>query len=312
MTSASLDKRRPSSSRTVIEIVIVTHNSEQVIDALLDSIPAASGDLSTRVVAVDCGSTDGTCARLRERDDCEVVETANVGYAAGINLGVETLGGSGPILVLNPDVRLHEHAVTEMVGALADPAVGIVAPRVLEADGRPSLSLRREPSLGRALGLSRTGAHRLTEKVSDPVAYSSAGVVDWALGAALLVSRECHDRLGGWDESYFLYSEETDLCLRARDIGLVTRYVPTAVCTHIGGGSGRSGRTHAMQVVNRVRLFRRRHGPLASALYFALITLGEVSWVVRGSAPSRTSLAALLLKRRRPAELGCSERLLPR
>jgi N-acetylglucosaminyl-diphospho-decaprenol L-rhamnosyltransferase len=312
MTATSPHPMPSAATVKTVDVVIVTHNSTQVIDDLLDSIPAACEGLTPRTVVVDCGSTDDTCDHVRRRGDCELVATQNVGYAAGINRGVEALAGSGPVLVLNPDVRLHQHAVTELVAALDVPGTAIAAPKVLEPDGQLSFSLRREPSLGRALGLSRTALPGLSEKVTDPAAYADEQVVDWALGAALLVSRECHSLLGGWDESYFLYSEEVDLCLRAHDAGLATRYVPTAVCTHIGGASGRSGRTHAMQVVNRVRLYARRHRSFAAWGYFVLTAARELSWVLRGRAESRAGLSCLLLKRRRPAELGCSDRLLPR
>jgi GT2 family glycosyltransferase len=135
--------------------------------------------------------------------------------------------------------------------------------------------------------------------------------VDWALGAVLLMSRKCFDALGGWDESYFLYSEETDLSLRARDIGLLTRFEPNSVAIHIGGQSGRNNKTHAMQIVNRVRLYRRRNGVLASWCYYWLTVASELSWVARGHQQSRFAIAALLRPSLRPAELRCSDRLLP-
>jgi GT2 family glycosyltransferase len=125
------------------------------------------------------------------------------------------------------------------------------------------------------------------------------------------MSRECFDALKGWDESFFLYSEETDLSLRARDIGLLTRYEPGSVAVHIGGGSGRNDRTHAMQIVNRVRLFRRRNAVVASWCYFWLNVVSELSWLVRGHPQSRFSVLALLRPSVRPAELGCSDRRLP-
>jgi GT2 family glycosyltransferase len=126
------------------------------------------------------------------------------------------------------------------------------------------------------------------------------------------MSRICFDLLGGWDESFFLYSEETDLCLRARDAGLLTRYEPRSVAVHIGGGSGRSDATHAMQVVNRVRLYRRRHTALQSWLYYCLIIAAELAHAARGEHTSRFAVAALLKPSLRPAELGCSDRLVPR
>jgi N-acetylglucosaminyl-diphospho-decaprenol L-rhamnosyltransferase len=126
-----------------------------------------------------------------------------------------------------------------------------------------------------------------------------------------MMSRTCFDLLGGWDETYFLYSEETDLSLRARDVGLLTGYEPRSVAIHIGGQSGRTKITHAMQVVNRVRLYRRRHGVLASWCYYVLTLGGEVKRVFRGSPASRFAVAALLRPSLRPEQLGCSRRLVP-
>ena len=295
-----------------IDIVIVTYNSCGVIDDLLDSIPAGLDGLDAAVVVVDSGSTDATVERLHERSDCLVIETENHGYAAGINRGVTELAGQGPVLVLNPDVRLEPGAIRALLDALTLPSTGIVAPRVLDPGGSTSLSLRRTPTLARALGLGRTGVPWLSEYVTDEGEYEQRHVVDWALGAALLVARACHEEVGGWDESFFLYSEETDLCLRGRELGWVTRYTPDAVVHHVGGASGRSAQTHVMQIVNRVRLYARRHGPAAAWAYWALTILTEMSWLARGHSQSFASVRALLIPRLRPPEMRCSEHVLPR
>jgi GT2 family glycosyltransferase len=303
---------RESSKLTAIrpdlDIVVVTYNSAHVVGDLLDSLPAALGGISTQVTVVDNGSTDETVKVVQERGDCHVIQSNNVGYAGGINRGVREGAGAAAILILNPDTRLHENSVAPMLAGLQRPGVGIVAPMVVSESGKLELSLRRDPTLPRALGLTKTRLPALSEYVQEHDAYREAHAVEWALGAALLVSRKCFDDVGGWDESYFLYSEETDFSLRARDLGMATWYDPRAVVMHIGGGSGRSGRTHAMQAVNRVRLYRRRHGVAASWLYYWLIIGSELTWIVRGNAPSRSAVAALLRPSLRPAELGCSER----
>jgi N-acetylglucosaminyl-diphospho-decaprenol L-rhamnosyltransferase len=296
---------------TDLDVVIVTHNSRHVLGALLDSLPLALGDLSADVVVVDNGSGDGTAEFAEERGGCRVARAANAGYAAGVNRGVREASGAGAILVLNPDVRLHDGSVPPLLAALGEPGVGIVAPQVRSPEGTLDLSLRREPTMLRAMGLNWTGLPAFSEYVTGEEAYARPRVVDWALGAVLLVSAECYEALGGWDESFFLYSEETDFCLRARDKGFLTRYEPLSVTTHIGGGSGRSSRTHAMQAVNRVRLYGRRHGTAASWCYFWLNVASELSWVARGRRESRAAVTALLRPSRRPPELGCGDRLLP-
>ena len=292
-------------------VVIVTYNSAHVVGDLLDSLPAALDGLTADTVVVDNSSTDDTVALLRRRSDCRVVEAPNLGYAAGINRGVAESRGNGPILILNPDVRLEPGSVRALTTALAHPATGIVAPRVLDAQGRLVPSMRREPTLARNLELGGTHRAVFAEYVDDPAAYDRPRQCAWALGAALLVDRACHEQLGGWDESYFLYSEETDFCLRAGDRGWLTRYEPGAVVTHIAGQSGRSPRIHAMQILNRVRLYRRRHGAIASTAYYLLSVLSEISWVLRGHRDSRGALRALVWKPARPAELRLPDHLIP-
>jgi GT2 family glycosyltransferase len=297
--------------RPEVNVVIVTYNSLNVIGGLLDSLPGALGGLSHDIVVVDNGSTDGTADFVAARGGCRVVRSANVGYAGGINRGVREAVPAEAILIMNPDVRLGDRSVPALLAALRERNVGIAAPQVRSPLGTLEFSLRREPTLLRGLGLTGTGLAAFSEYVTKPADYARPHAVDWALGAVLLVSRKCHEIMGGWDESYFLYSEETDLCLRARDRGLLTRYEPRSVAVHIGGQSGRDRRTHAMQIVNRVRLYRRRHRALASWCYYWLAIASELSLLARGHRQSWSAVVAMLRPSRRPRELGCGDRLMP-
>lgn len=298
--------------RCDIDVVIVTFNSVNVVGDLLDSLPAALDGLTADVVVVDNGSTDRTAEFVAARGGCRVVRSSNIGYAGGINRGVREVVPAEAILILNPDVRLYERSVPPLLEALREPSVGIAVPKVMSPSGTLELSLRREPTLPRALGLTRTRLPALSEYVAKPADYNHPRVVDWALGAVMLMSRECYEALNGWDESYFLYSEETDLSLRARDIGILTRYEPRSIAVHIGGQSGRSHRTHAMQIVNRVRLYRRRHGLVASWCYYWLAVANEFSRVIRRHPESWSAVTALLRPSLRPGELRCSDGIMPR
>lgn len=294
-----------------LAVVIVTYNSASEVGQLLDSLADALDGLTADVVVVDNGSVDDTVALLEGRPDCRVVRSTNDGYAAAINRGVRAAAKSEAILVANPDLIMTPDSAGVLVDALRRSGAGIVAPRILNADGSLEESLRREPSIPRAIGLSRTGIPLLAECLMRPGEYDVPRIVDWALGAALVISRACFDAVGGWDESYFLYSEETEFCLRARDLGFVTRYEPRAVVTHLAGRSGRNVKTQAMLAVNRVRLYRRRHSAPASAIYFALVVLREIKQMRCDDGRHRAAVAALLRPALRPAELNCSDRLLP-
>ncbi|WP_438354500.1 glycosyltransferase family 2 protein [Microbacterium sp. CJ88] len=295
-----------------VAAVVVTYNSEEHVATLLDSIPAALGDASGSVVVVDNGSTDRTLEILDARDDCVVVRSTNDGYAAGMNRAFAASPPSRALLILNPDSALDPDAVPRMLAVLDEPGVAIVAPRVREADGSLSPTLRRAPTLGRVGGLSFTGWARFAERVEDPSEYVNAHDVDWAVGAILLVDSECYRALGGMDESYFLYSEETDLSLRAKDAGWSTRYTPDAGAMHIGGGSGESSTTHVMKILNRIRIYRRRTGPVRGWLYYSSSILVELRRAVLGRRRSWAAVRALVRPSTRPAVLGLSDRLVPR
>lgn len=124
-------------------------------------------------------------------------------------------------------------------------------------------------ALGEAvIGNRRAGRFpRWSELVTDPEAYGRATVADWATGALMALSRDCLDACGAWDESFFLYSEETEYCLRARDRGFATRLEPAASAVHLGGDSQVSPRLWTLLTLNRVRLYRRRHGAAATAAF---------------------------------------------
>ena len=151
-----------------------------------------------------------------------------------------------------------------------------------------------------------------SEAVADRRCYESAVDVDWAVGAVLLTSRRCFDTVGGWDESFFLYSEETDYCRRARDAGFAVRYTPEATVRHKGGDSFVDARLRSMMIINKVRYYRRRHSVVASWCFFAGTLFHELTHAVAGRAESRTVAVALLSPRRRPPEINASESLPPR
>jgi GT2 family glycosyltransferase len=280
-------------------IVVVTHNSGEDIDRLLGSLPAAAPGLDLQVIVVDTASSDDTVWRAGMAPGVEVVEAgANVGYAAGINLGRALVPDGVPVLVLNADLRLAPWSITRMLEVAADPTVGVVAPQLLGEDGEIADSLRRDPSLARALGDALFG-RRLPRRpgwfgeiVRDPAAYRRAHDVDWAVGAAYLVSAACDAEVGPWAEHYFLYSEEVDYCARVRDAGYRVVYVPEARAVHREGGSGRRKETAALLALNRVRFFRSRHGAWATAAFWSIVVLAEA--LRSGDAAHRFALRTLL------------------
>lgn len=291
----------------MITVGVVTYQSASVLAGLIGSLPAAlAGVGDWRLVVADNASTDGSVDLVRAlAPDALVVDLGgNRGYAAGVNACATAVPGSRALLLCNPDVRLGAGAARALDAATAPAAgtrVGIAVPRLVGVDGRLAYSLRRRPTVGRALGEAVLGGRRarrwaaLSEVVADPAAYTRASDADWATGAVMWVTGDCLDAVGGWDESFFLYSEETDFALRAADAGFTLRLAPDAEAVHVGGDAHVSPRLWALLTANRVRLFARRAGAARAVAFFAAVLLGEAVRAARpGAATHRAALAALL------------------
>jgi GT2 family glycosyltransferase len=296
-----------------IAVVIVTYNSADVLEDCLASLSAGAGEVELAdVVVADNASKDGSTA-IADRADLpvKVVQLGrNAGYAAAINAGLAALDLDDvtAVYVLNPDCRLRPGAVAPLLACLDEPGRGIAVPRMVNPDGSLQPSLRRAPTVGRAVAEAVLGERAgrlgtLGELVTDPRAYAHAGPFVWATGAALLISSRVVREVGAWDESYLLYSEETDFCLRAADLGWRTWYEPASVIEHIGGDSGVNPVLAALLVVNKVRLYRRRHGPVAGAAYYLAVLAGEAVRALTGRRTSRASVTALLRPSRRMTAL---------
>ncbi|WP_214103466.1 glycosyltransferase family 2 protein [Acrocarpospora catenulata] len=291
-----------------VAVVIVTYNSADVLPGCLSSLVAGSEGVDlAEVVVADNASKDGS-PRIAEEAGARVVHTGrNAGYAAAINAGVAALDldAMDAVYVLNPDCRVPPGSILTLARALEQPGVGLVAPRMVNPDGSLQPSLRRMPTIGRAVAEAVIGGNRagrigrLGELITDPREYERAGPVAWATGAALLISVQAIRELGPWDESFLLYSEETEYALRAADQGWALWYEPAALVEHIGGDSGINPTLAALLLVNKVKLFRRRRGRLAGAVYYLTVLAGESVRALAGRRVSQRSVHWLLRPSRR-------------
>jgi N-acetylglucosaminyl-diphospho-decaprenol L-rhamnosyltransferase len=285
-------------------IITVTYDSEQVLLGFLESLDVAFVEADVvGVVAVDNASRDDTLSVLESSvaDVTIIPSPTNLGYAAGINLGLAACPAADAYLIVNPDVRLLPGSVAALLAAAREnPTRGIIVPRSFRRDGLPRYSLRRDPSLVRAWAEVLLTAERaarigsLGERVGDEAAYRVAHDVDWASGSTMLIGASCLRSTGAWDETFFLYSEETDFCLRARDHGFRTYFEPAAEVVHLGGASQSSPQLHAVLFRNRLRLYRKHHGLLAQACFALPLLLKEAAKAMRGDTGARAALRDLL------------------
>jgi N-acetylglucosaminyl-diphospho-decaprenol L-rhamnosyltransferase len=211
--------------------VIVVHNHTRSLPACLEALAAAANTVDARVVVVDSGSRDG-CEALCERLGVTFLPGPNRGMAAAFNraLCLEQVTSARYVLQLNPDVVLPPGGLDLLV-ACADrhPACGILAPRQIDQHGALVCSIGVEPSAG---GYWRSVRELWSDWDWDPGRYEQEGDVDWVMGACMLLRREMLAAVGGFDERFFLYSEEVDLCRRSRAAGWPVRYSPAVTIVH--------------------------------------------------------------------------------
>lgn len=285
----------------MLAVVVVTYNSDDVLPGLLDSLPAGlEGIENFRIIIVDNDSSDDSViTALGHHTHPEVLRTGrNGGYAAGINAAAELAGPEADLLILNPDIRLYAGTAPRLRERMAVQGVGVVVPQILHEDGDIAFSLRREPSIVTAWSEALLGGRLSTrigtgEIIGDGALYENGGSVEWATGAALMISAEARARVGLWDESFFLYSEEVDYMRRVRQCGLSIDYVPQAKAIHIGGPYHGNPFLTGLMTRNRIRDYARRHGPVSTALFRMGIATGAATRAALGPAHRASLLAAL-------------------
>jgi N-acetylglucosaminyl-diphospho-decaprenol L-rhamnosyltransferase len=165
---------------------------------------------------------------------------ANRGYGAAANVGA-ALVASDVVIVCNPDLEVIPGAVPSLLAALeADAGIGAIGPRIDRVDGTRYPSARAFPSLTDAVGHGFVGLVSSRNRWSKRYLRTDAddaGSVDWVSGAFIAVRRTAFEQIGGFDEAYFMFMEDVDLCRRLHEAGWEVRYEPRARVTHLEGAS---------------------------------------------------------------------------
>jgi GT2 family glycosyltransferase len=296
----------------LLALVTVTHNSEAELEALLESV---AGHLpGARVVVVDSESADRTLEVARvARDGLRVQVIAlsqNVGFGAACNEGVRAV--SEPVVALvNPDVELLDDSLLSLAEEARRPPARLMAPLVLSPDGSRQDTAHALPGSAAAI------AHALIPPAIVGPAAAPLGLapwrargprrVGWAVGCALVASRETLLALGPFDERIFLYGEDLDLGLRARQAGIETWFWPAARVVHAGAHStGREFGGEPFDLLARARhdVVAERMGPRGARIDDLLqtVTFGSRMVLKRGRARDadreRRQLAAIRSVRR--------------
>ncbi|MGE0446461.1 MAG: glycosyltransferase family 2 protein [Vicinamibacterales bacterium] len=241
-----------------VAAVIVSYNAGEELRRALQSVVDECGTSGWEAVVVDNASADDSVAVAESfAPAVRVIRNArNVGFGAGINQGLAAT--TAPlVLIMNPDCRLVAGAIAGMTAALLrHDHCAIVGPRILNPDGSVQGSARGDPDMltgffGRSAALRRllpglSVSKRNVVSVTE-IAAGETAVVDWLSGACMLARREALEAVRGFDEGYFLYWEDADLCRRLRAAGYHVRYVPSTTAVHRVGESSRSARAASIR-----------------------------------------------------------------
>ena len=276
-----------------IAVIVINFNTSAEARRCIETAAADLDGRSWTAVIVDNASSDGGPAALQGLPRTTVIANSmNVGFGAAINQAARATRAS-LLWLLNPDCEVQSGTFATLAATLdRHPDCAIAAPQLLNADGSVQASARGEPSawtglFGRNTLLTRFFPSAEVARRNLPAAdLVASGVdsapVDWVMGAAMLVRREPFDLAGGFDERYFLYWEDADLCRRLRARGWSTRYVPLARVKHSGGASAKTQSREATRAFHRsAYLYYATHvvpSPWHPARWFARVALAARAW----------------------------------
>ncbi|MBK8130529.1 MAG: glycosyltransferase family 2 protein [bacterium] len=271
-------------ARRCVTAVVVTYNSAETIARCVMSLHDTAPAWIDRVIVVDNSSSDNTVSVLKALDGDLTILTneRNFGFGAACNRGARG-AATDYLLFLNPDAALEPNCLAELVRFLdAREAASCCGPRIQDETGRPDPAARRGfptpwNALGRLFFVEKLFPRsRWFASYSMPwLGYEREVRVDTILGACMLVRRSAFDRIGGFDEDYFLFGEDIDLCKRFSDLKLESWFVPTARLLHRGGHSMKSEtRVARREFYRAMRIYMSKHWRDLPTPAYRLIEMG--------------------------------------
>jgi N-acetylglucosaminyl-diphospho-decaprenol L-rhamnosyltransferase len=291
-----------------LDVVIVSHRSRELLRGCLSSLRAYPPSCPMTVIVVDNDSHDGTVEMVKaDFPEVELVASpSNLGFAAASNLGAGR--GTGPyLLVLNPDTAVTAGALDTVLAVLEkQPEVGIAGPRLVRPDGAfdhaakrsfptPLSALGHFTGVGRRAGSGPLAAYRAPEVES--------GRVDAVNGAFMLIRRSAFERLGGFDEGYWMYMEDLDLSYSLGGAGLISWYEPAATVMHVKAGTT-GGERSALLVWHfhrgMFRFYRKHYAPERSPLVNLAVYAGIALKLAAALAQALLRRSVRRLRTRRP------------
>jgi len=271
----------------MVSVCVVNWRTANETIKLAASLEAGAGGLPFELCVVDNDSGDGSVERIGEAVPWAIVVRMgrNAGFGSGINRAVAEARGEY-LFILNPDTTVSAGAIHRLVEFLdASPEVALAAPLMVDAHGTRHASARRFPTVGAAIfrntfmGRLFPGNRYTHEYLMDDLATDRPTEVDWVSGSAMMIRRSDFEAVGGFDEGFFMYCEDIDLCKRLWGSGRKVVFVPDARVEHKIGASSDKVQGPMILAHHRsmLRYYRKHIAPTVPAALRPLYPAGV--WV---------------------------------
>jgi len=271
-----------------VSIIIVSFNTSELLQRCLETVQQESSMINSEIIVVDNNSKDGSADMVeRKFPTVHLIRSSkNLGFAAANNLGFTHTKGDY-IVLLNPDAFLTPNALINAIHHVdKNPIIGLAGARLIGEDGRWQPSARMFPSLlNHLLNLSGLAAKYPQSRFFGRVDYTwadhdQAMPVDWVPGTFSIIRRDVLERIGFFDEQFFLYYEEVDLCCRIKAAGYSIWYLPDVTVVHVGGAcsealsdltrSTRGRQVTLWQLRSALLFYRKNYGLLYAWLWMQI------------------------------------------
>jgi len=250
-----------------LSVVIVSYNTRDLLRDCIRTAKEMAAPLAHEILVVDNASSDGSAEVVAGEfpEVCLFRSARNVGFAAANNIALREVRGEY-VLLLNSDAFPQAGSILHVWDRMqADASIGIAGGRLIGKDGNWQPSARMFPTVLRDLlilsGLSSKFARSRFFGQPDRTwsDLGEAAEVDWVPGAFLVIRRSVLDKIGGFDEGFYFYYEEVDLCRRVKAAGFSVWYIPRAIVVHFGGESaGAVKNQHFSSLGRQLTLWRMR------------------------------------------------------
>jgi GT2 family glycosyltransferase len=258
-----------------LSIIIVSFNTKDLLVSCVESILKNSKGVTFEIIVVDNGSKDGSAEAVKSLGARVIKNNENLGFAKGNNQGVNISNGRY-VLFLNSDTEIHDNVLGEMVRWMdLAPKAGIATCALKNKDESLQATGGYFPTLSRVFSWMTIQDLPFIDNLIKPfhpyhsksfffkgdVFYKTKKELDWVTGAYFMIRREVLKKAGGWDEKFFMYVEEVDLCFRVKKLGYGVWYIPEWSITHLGGASSKNKEFSLVSEYQGLKKFYKKHFP---------------------------------------------------